>query len=277
MKKFLKPVLVMVIYAVMQGVVGGTMGLLAVITDENFVKAAMSNDTTAVMNAIPMWSIALSVIVAGVLTIVVASAMKLIDWKRTFRWSKTQVKQAWLPLIAALVAIVAIDIATAMCNLDNLLADTFQNMSHDVLGILSVALLGPIIEELCFREAIEGSMLRSGVKPWVAIVVSALLFGLIHGNPVQMVFGALMGVVLGVIYYKTGNIVLTCIVHVLNNSWSVLMMATGGTEVPDWLDTTAGMLVTAAVCTLAAVALFALWWKKTPAPETLPPTFTPQP
>lgn len=273
MKKFWKPILVTLIYAVMQGITGGMMGLLAVMTDPKLAQLAMANDSSAMMQAIPMWWLGVTMIVAGLLTVVVASALKLIDWHSAFRWSRAQARGAWLPLLAAVVAIVAIDMGTTLCDLPNLMGDTFNSMSHDVVGILAICLLGPIIEELCFREVIEGSMLRSGVKPWVAIVVSAALFGLIHFNPVQILFGALMGLVLGVIYYKSGNIVLTCVVHVLNNSYATLMAVTAGdTAAPAWMESTASLAMVGAVCALVAVALFRVYWQR----GSVPPDYRPE-
>ena len=56
-------------------------------------------------------------------------------------------------------------------------------MANNLWGILGIALVGPVVEELVFREGIQGTMERGGVKPWIAILVSALCFGLIHFNP----------------------------------------------------------------------------------------------
>ncbi|MDQ2793340.1 MAG: CPBP family intramembrane metalloprotease [Bacteroidota bacterium] len=55
-------------------------------------------------------------------------------------------------------------------------------------------------------------------RPWVAIGQSALLFGLIHFNPAQSVRAALLGLLLGWLYYRTRSLGLCIGLHALNNS-----------------------------------------------------------
>ena len=55
----------------------------------------------------------------------------------------------------------------------------------------------------------------------MAIFISGLLFGLIHFNPVQSVFGFLAGMLLAWLYWRTRSVVPCIVVHVLNNALSV--------------------------------------------------------
>lgn len=64
--------------------------------------------------------------------------------------------------------------------------ELFISMSHNIFGVLSIAIVVPILEEVLFRGAIEGHLLRKGWSPKWAILVSALIFGIIHGNPAQI-------------------------------------------------------------------------------------------
>ena len=109
-------------------------------------------------------------------------------------------------------------------DLPNLMEDSFIDLSGNVWGILSMALAAPILEECLFRGAIEGYLLRIWKRPWLAVTMSALLFGAIHMNPVQMVFGFLAGMVFGWLYYRTGSILPGIIGHILNNSLAVVSM-----------------------------------------------------
>lgn len=70
-----------------------------------------------------------------------------------------------------------------------------------------------------FRTVILGLMLRSGVKPWVAIILSAFLFGASHLNMCQFVHAGVGGLMLGFVYYKTNNVFATIIIHAIHNSW----------------------------------------------------------
>ena len=80
--------------------------------------------------------------------------------------------------------------------------ELFISMSHNIFGVLSIAIVVPILEEFLFRGAIEGHLLRKGWSPKWAILVSALIFGIIHGNPAQIPFAFLIGLLFGWLYYR---------------------------------------------------------------------------
>lgn len=118
-------------------------------------------------------------------------------------------------------AIVLLDgLTSALSFLPDWLEGTFDYMQTSWTGILLVALVGPVVEELFFRGAIERALLRK-YKPWVAIVVSGLIFGIVHMNPAQVVFASLAGMLLGWLYWRTRSLIPCMVVHVLNNSFSV--------------------------------------------------------
>ena len=81
--------------------------------------------------------------------------------------------------------------------------ELFISMSHNIFGVLSIAIVVPILEEFLFRGAIEGHLLRKGWSPKWAILVSALIFGIIHGNPAQIPFAFLIGLLFGWLYCGT--------------------------------------------------------------------------
>lgn len=85
------------------------------------------------------------------------------------------------------------------------------------IGAVVVAVIGaPLIEEIVFRGIVFRSLRR--VSPaWVAILASSVLFGLYHMNPVQIVYATLMGLVAGIIYEKSNNLLFPILVHVANN------------------------------------------------------------
>ena len=134
-----------------------------------------------------------------------------------------------IPFIYTLLYLLSM--ATEVVNVPNLLEDTFMDMSHNVVGILSVALVAPVLEECLFRGAIEGHLLTLWKgKPWAAILVSGLVFGLVHINPAQVLYASLIGIVLGWLRWRTGSIVPGIIAHILNNSVSVICMRLYGAE-----------------------------------------------
>lgn len=263
MKKYIKPILPAVIYLVLQGVAGGVMSIILLATNPSFAEACASGNQENAMHAVPVSWLAASILVSGILTIIIASAMKLINWKTVFRWDKEQASNAWLPFVAAVAGIFAITVLEEQLQLTDLMEEAFAGMINSVIGILTISLFGPIIEEFCFREAIMGGLLRKGVKPWIAIAVSAIIFGLIHANPVQIVAAGLMGIIFGVIYYKSGNIILTSILHIANNSFATFAALKYGMDatMSDLIGSNMLAIVSGILCAIISVALFIRYWK----------------
>ncbi len=106
----------------------------------------------------------------------------------------------------------------------DLMEDTFESLSHNPLGILSMTLLAPILEEVMFRGAIQGYLMRNYKNPYVGILVASLVFGVFHLNPIQVIYASLLGFILGWIYYRTGSLLPVVIGHVLNNSLACLSL-----------------------------------------------------
>ena len=116
----------------------------------------------------------------------------------------------------------ALNIFVQWFPLEDNLGGVFSGLSNNVLGILSLAFLAPLLEEVLFRGAIQGLLMRLFGRPWPAIIVAALIFGVYHMNPVQIVYATLLGIILGWIYYRTGSLLSVIVGHVLNNSLAVV-------------------------------------------------------
>lgn len=89
-------------------------------------------------------------------------------------------------------------------------------------SFLVTAIFAPFFEEwLCRGMVLRGLLTR--MKPAWAIVVSALFFALIHMNPWQALNAFIIGVIMGYVYYRTGNLYLTMLMHFVNNGSAVIM------------------------------------------------------
>ena len=172
----------------------------------------------------------LSIILSGLLTVLTLFGLRLTQGWHTFSPSAVQWSLAPLAVLGALSAAFAIDLMSEPFDLPNLMEEQFLQIARTPLGILALAIVGPVVEEVVFREAVLGNLLRDGMRPWLAILLSALVFGLIHVNPIQIPFALLIGIILGLLYCKTGNILLPLIVHILNNTLSVIEMNILGPE-----------------------------------------------
>ena len=139
-------------------------------------------------------------------------------------------------------AMFALNIFVQWFPLENNMSDTFLGLSRNAVGIMGLAFFGPLLEEVLFRGAIQGALMRYFGRPWPAIVVAALVFGVFHMNPVQIVYATLLGIVLGWIYYRTGSLLSVIVGHVLNNSLAVVTtVAFGATEEQAVANSTAGI------------------------------------
>lgn len=84
------------------------------------------------------------------------------------------------------------------------------------LGLLLYGLVSPLAEEVVFRGVIY-NRLRRHFGPLVGIVVSALFFGIFHGNLVQGVYGTVMGIFIAYVYERSGKFFTPVFFHAVAN------------------------------------------------------------
>lgn len=103
--------------------------------------------------------------------------------------------------------------------LPNFVENEMMQVINNDFGYVSICLFAPLVEEMVFRGAVLRTLLQKmeGHK-WRAILVSALLFSVVHMNPAQMPFAFVAGIFLGWIYSRTGSIVPGVLYHWVNNS-----------------------------------------------------------
>lgn len=137
------------------------------------------------------------------------------QWLRTRPW----VVLSW-SCVAALGALIpSAWLQELMPDLPNIVEQEFDMILRNRWGYLAVGLLAPLSEELVLRGAILRSLLRSPkLSPWGAIVISAVLFAVMHFNPAQMPHAFLIGLLLGWMYYRTGSILPGVAFHWINNT-----------------------------------------------------------
>jgi membrane protease YdiL (CAAX protease family) len=88
---------------------------------------------------------------------------------------------------------------------------------------LSGVIIAPIAEEVVFRGYLYKAF-RDRFKPSYAIVLSAVLFSVIHLEPLAAASLFVIGVVLAYVYEKTGNLMAPITLHVLNNAVAFLFV-----------------------------------------------------
>ncbi|WP_343209676.1 CPBP family intramembrane glutamic endopeptidase [Anaerolentibacter hominis] len=95
-----------------------------------------------------------------------------------------------------------------------------------VSSFIHVCLAAPVIEEILMRGFVLGG-LRNTKGGLAALLISAVLFALLHFNMVQTLSALVCGVVLGLLYIKTGSLFCCILTHCLYNVISYFVMLFG--------------------------------------------------
>lgn len=135
------------------------------------------------------------------------------------------------------------------------------------VNFLCVSIFAPIFEEWLCRGMILRGLLNCkrpdgsrGLKPVWAIVISAAFFALIHFNPWQAVPAFALGLLFGYVYYRTGSLKLTMLMHFTNNTVALLLGQFSGLETADtWMDV---MPLPAYLALFVCFAAFIAWFVK---------------
>lgn len=90
-----------------------------------------------------------------------------------------------------------------------------------VLSIFRMAIVAGVVEELSFRGSVMGNLRYYGDN--FAIVMSSIIFGMVHGNFTQIPFALIAGISMGYFSVKTGTIWTGVIIHIINNLLSVIL------------------------------------------------------
>ncbi len=138
-------------------------------------------------------------------------------------------------------------------------ASTFEGQNIFLI-LFVVGVAAPISEELIFRGLIC-KRLQDYLGNSLAVVLSALMFGIYHGNMVQFVYATLLGLAFGFLMCKTNCLKVTIAAHMAANIWSSLGGALFG-----WMEksyVTAYYFALAIFCILALLSMVYLMSCKT--------------
>lgn len=99
-------------------------------------------------------------------------------------------------------------------------APVYMSDSDVILQFITIALVPAFCEEFLFRGVVLSNLMPYGKS--TAVVVSAVCFGLMHGNLYQFLYTTVAGLILGVVYVVTDSIWPSTIIHMINNALSVM-------------------------------------------------------
>lgn len=126
-------------------------------------------------------------------------------------------------IILAIVTAIFGDFSDIASNSTSAIISTSGNpLWLQILIYLYICLLGPILEELIFRGVLLEGLRKYGNA--FGIIMSSVLFGLMHQNFMQCIPAAVMGIVWAAMAVKSGSLIPSMIAHIINNSLSAILM-----------------------------------------------------
>ncbi len=93
-----------------------------------------------------------------------------------------------------------------------------------IMAIFIMAFFPALFEEVFFRGALQNLLVRWWKAPLLAIIVTSVIFSFIHLSVYLFISRALLGFILGLLYYRTKNIWVNVIAHFLNNVIAVTQL-----------------------------------------------------
>lgn len=85
-----------------------------------------------------------------------------------------------------------------------------------ILYVVTLSFFVPISEEMTFRGVFFGQ-LRKGFNPWIAVILSAIGFGLMHGLTVHIGYAIGCGLIISSCYYLTDSLIAPILLHMVFN------------------------------------------------------------
>ena len=133
----------------------------------------------------------------------------------------------WLTCILAVATLATAVVSDSLAKVLPETPEWFENAMEAIMDapvwitLLSVSVFAPLFEEWLCRGLVLRGLLQK-MNPAAAISVSAIFFAVLHMNPWQAVPAFILGSLFGYVYYKTGSLKLTMMMHCVNNTFAVI-------------------------------------------------------
>lgn len=148
----------------------------------------------------------------------------------------------------------------------------FDSPGEFAFGLVVIALLPGIGEELVFRGLIQNEFKRASNNIHIAIWTSAFLFSAIHMQFFGFVPRLLLGALFGYLYHWSGNLFIPMIAHFFHNGFTVTMIYLynqGATEINIDSEESAPLFLVA-ICGVITFALLYFFRKHYSSEQSLP-------
>lgn len=128
--------------------------------------------------------------------------------------------------------------------------------SHYVWAIAIIGVLTGVAEEFAFRGFLLRHLIRTTGKTWLAILMSGIVFALLHFNYLQIIPLIAFGIALGMIFVLTKSVWLGIVLHASNNIINITWLHQGG--FPNWMEESTVLITVPAILLLIGLLI----WKR---------------
>jgi len=151
-------------------------------------------------------------------------------FNEVFKFNKVSLDY-WLAIIVFMIGFIIVsseidNIINYFFPMTDFLQDMFETILIKQMFVISIILVGivpAITEEMFFRGAILNGFAENYSNK-KSILISSLLFGIIHLNPWQFVTAFIIGLILAWVYINTKSIILCIYMHFFNNMMSLIAL-----------------------------------------------------
>ena len=143
-----------------------------------------------------------------------------------------------ISLLCGVVLLLAISVV--LLPLESVLSSDSRTFPEGICTMITVVLLAPIFEEMIFRARLYNILSRN-TSPLVSSSLSAIVFGVVHMEPIVVVEALVVGVVLSYYYLSKRSIFLPVILHMFVNAvgYILIMMSYRGVSLREQIGASA--------------------------------------
>lgn len=178
--------------------------------------------------------------------------LKKLPLKEVLRLNKITIKQGVMSFLIVIFSYpIAVFLNLVVITIVNTFTEAMPNsvpipkdLGQYIFSLFIISITPGICEEIMFRGAIMNAYSRLGRRS--SIIISGILFGLFHFNLLNLAGPIFLGIIFGIIVYKTNSIYSSIVGHVTNNTIALTIgyvftkyqgeideLAQTGTELPE--------------------------------------------
>lgn len=217
------------------------------LSDPSTLAKAMSSDPTAI------WVSVIAILPAHIVTLfvcwVIITRGRTFPFFETLGWKSGGMRWYHHILILGAFFVLSVVVGNFFPGQDNEMMRMINSSRLTLFTMAALAILtAPLIEEIVYRGIVYSALQRS-ITPWLAVIVTTLLFAIVHvpqylGSPATIGLLLILSLILSIMRMKTGNLWPCVAFHTIFNAvQSVLMIVQSFVANPASLEATPASLV----------------------------------